>query len=163
TYQATGFWKTGDKKVFKVKTGRGYELRVTDNHKLLVEIGRRPKFKRVHGEMQRVGLEVQAEWVEVKDLRPGDTLVLNNQSRSGTSWADRSWERYEEGWLLGQMAEDGGYNTSKYPAYLRFWGEHKTEMSLAAGPILKRLPYSKHRPVQLGNERKIGVNGTINV
>jgi intein/homing endonuclease len=162
-YQAIGFWKTGDKKVFKVKTDRGYELRATDNHKLLVEIGRKPKFKRVDGKTQRHGLEVQTEWVEVKDLRPGDMLVLNNQGTSGFSWGDQGWERYEEGWLLGEIVGDGGYNPSKYPTYLRFWGEHKTKMSLAASQIVKRLPYDKHRPVQLGNGGAIGVNDTINV
>ena len=39
-----GFWSTGIKKVYEVITDRGFKLKLTDNHKLLKELKRRPKF-----------------------------------------------------------------------------------------------------------------------
>jgi intein/homing endonuclease len=123
-YAATGFWKTGNKPVFKVKTNRGYELRATDNHKLLVETSRKRKFQTC--------FNVETEWVEIKDLEPGDKLVLSNHRGATIDGMDE----FDRGWLLGEIVGDGGYNPSKYPAYLRFWGEGRESMAeLAAGII----------------------------
>lgn len=128
-YAATGFFQTGVKPVFRIETQRGYSLRLTDNHKVLVERSR----KRVTGESDRIS----QEWVEVKDLQPGDKLVIDNHR--GTHWMGEG--SFEEGWLLGQMVGDGGYNAnSQYKAYVRFWGPHQEKLqalsmqyALAAG------------------------------
>ena len=119
SYPASGFFQTGVKPVFKVKTARGFELRLTDNHRVLVERSRKPKFGGSGN-----GCNIVTEWVEVKDLKIDDKLVLDNHR--GTSWAGRG--SFEEGWLIGQMVGDGGYNPDKYAGYVRFWGEDRELM-----------------------------------
>lgn len=65
-YQASGFFRTGEKDVFKIQTERGFTLRLTNNHKVLVR------------------KEDSDVWVEVKDLQIGDSLVIDNHRK--TSW-----------------------------------------------------------------------------
>jgi hypothetical protein len=65
-YKASGFFRTGEKDVFKIKTERGFSLRLTDNHQVLVR------------------KENEDVWVEVKDLQIGDSLVIDNHRK--TSW-----------------------------------------------------------------------------
>lgn len=65
-YKASGFFRTGEKDVFKIKTERGFSLRLTDNHKVLVRN------------------EEEDVWVEVKDLKIGDALVIDNHRKA--SW-----------------------------------------------------------------------------
>lgn len=61
TYETTesGFFHTGNKMLFKLKTIEGFELDVTDNHLIKT---------------------VNNEWVEVKNLKEGHQIVLNNHS-----------------------------------------------------------------------------------
>lgn len=126
-YQATGFWKTGDKKVFKVKTDRGYEVRATDNHKLLVEVSRKRKFG------AGAGHNIEVEWVEVKDLEPGDKLVISDHSRPVASF---DHDEFNRGWLIGEVVGDGGYNPARYPTYVRFWGEERGRMVAFAAALI---------------------------
>lgn len=124
TYAATGFWKTGDKAVFKVTTDRGYELRLTENHQVLVEVTRK---QRLGG-----GYNVRQEWVETKDLKAGDKLVLNDLSETLVAWGNQAQGEFNRGWLLGQMVGNGGYNPEKYPGYVRFWGDAQAQMAQQA-------------------------------
>lgn len=116
-YKASGFWKTGDKKVIRLKTQRGYQLDLTEDHKVKVERSRK---QRLHG-----GYVMTYEWVEAKNLHPGDKVVLNDHR--GNSW--KGLGSFEGGWLVGEIVGDGGYNPDLYPTYLRFWGESKSDMS----------------------------------
>jgi len=115
-YRASGFWKTGRKSVYLIKTNRGYSLKATDSHPLLVEKNKRSK---LHG-----GYNYEHSWVEVKDLNIGDHLVLANQRN--VQWDGNG--TFGEGWLIGEIIGDGGFNPEKYPTYLRFWGENKDHM-----------------------------------
>lgn len=124
-YSATGFWKTGDKPVFKVKTNRGYEVRATANHKILVETSRKRKGNGV------AGFHVAQEWVEVKDLEPGDKVVISNHRDFPMGGVDE----FDSGWLLGEVVGDGGHNPDKYPSYVRFWGDNQTAMASRAAAI----------------------------
>jgi|GEM_PF-333417 len=54
----TDVWYSGFKPVFKVVLDNGFEIRVTDNHPLLSEVG----------------------WKELKDLKVGDALAISGQS-----------------------------------------------------------------------------------
>lgn len=92
----TGFFPTGMKKVFKLKTDRGYELRVTDNHKILVE-----RF----GNKE----EIKTEWIEVKDLKSGDKIVLNDLSNVSI---DIEQKDFNKGWLIGE--KEGEYKPENY-------------------------------------------------
>lgn len=154
-YAATGFWKTGDKPVFKVTTDRGYEVRATDNHKLLVETSRRRRGG------AGAGHAVETDWVEVKDLQPGDVLVLSNHSGVAHWGGDGT---FNEGWLIGQMVGDGGYNPDSHAGYLRFWGPFMSERAARAQEMVKALPFSSHRPTALGPVRKANeANGSVTV
>jgi intein/homing endonuclease len=115
-YCALGFWKTGHKPVYLIKTNRGYILKATDNHPLLVEKNKRSK---LHG-----GYNYEHLWVEVKDLKIGDHLVLANQRN--VVWSGNG--NFEAGWLIGEIIGDGGHNPEKYHTYLRFWGKNKDHM-----------------------------------
>ena len=153
--QSPGFWLTGTKPVFRIETDRGYEIPgATDNHEILIERGRRQK---LHG-----GYNIDTEWVEVKNLKVGDKIVLQNHG-THLSWGDQSPEEFDKGWLLGSMVGDGGYNPEKYSSYVRFWGESKTEMAGAALATVKQLPFDGHRPVQLGELRKESTNRSVEV
>jgi intein/homing endonuclease len=135
----TGFFFTGEKDVFSVKTDRGYELKATDNHPILVERSRKTVYRRDGGSKRKAGYERELDWVQVKDLKIGDKLVLGNHE--GFSWGTTGEE--ELGWLVGEIVGDGGYNPEKYPAYLRFWGESAKEMAdVAADIVRRRLPKS---------------------
>ncbi len=141
-----GFWKTGNKPVFKVETNRGYSLRITDNHELLVETVRK---QAASGEM--VGTTV---WKELKDIRVGDKLVLQNHRPQEH---DLDYLEFEQGWLLGEMVGDGGYNPEKYAGYVRFWGDSKEEMGSVAEKIVS--PMSKRGIRATSNVN----NGTVQV
>ena len=138
-YQSTEFWSTGIKKVFNVMTDRGFEVKATDNHKFLVERSRKRNTRT--GEITS-----KTEWVELKDIKKGDKIVLNNQRNS--EWTGEG--TFEEGWLLGEIVGDGGYNPNQYPTYVRFWGEDRKALADKAQSITRELPYDKHRPVLMG-------------
>ncbi len=80
-----GFFFTGNKAVFRVKTSRGFEVDATADHPLLVE---------------RNGVRT---WTKVGDLSLGDTLVLHDH-------ADAAWKgrgNFAEGRALGTLLSDG--------------------------------------------------------
>jgi hypothetical protein len=116
-----GFWKTGTKEVFEIKTKRGYKTKLTDNHKVLV---------------QRDGEKV---WVEVKDLKLGDLFVLNKNDAAHDNIIDD--REFDMGWLLGEIIGNGCYNPEKYSPNICFWGESAQSMAeLAIDKINATLP-----------------------
>ena len=87
SYLSTGFFKTGDKVVYEVTTDRGYKIKITDNHKLMVENSRKRK---LNGDCK-----IEKEWKELKDIKVGEKIVLTNQENN-------SWEgegTFSHGWL----------------------------------------------------------------
>lgn len=146
-----GFWSTGIKKVYEITTDRGYKIKLTDNHKLLKELKRRPKFGGSGN-----GYNFDREYVEVKDLNIGDKLVLHNHR--GNSWNGEG--SFVEGWLLGQIVGDGGYNPDKYPTYLRFWGLDRESLAQYAIDICKEIFSDLRSDFDL---RSDSVNSTIDV
>lgn len=117
-YSATGFWKTGDKEVFKIETNRGYSVKATDNHKFLTQSGK------------------TQVWKEVKDLAVGDKLVLSNNK--GFKW-DGGTGTFNEGYLVGSVVGDGHYGESNLAA-LCFWGSESKVMADMAINMIKTLP-----------------------
>lgn len=91
-YKATGFWKTGIKKTYRLITEEGYELRLTDNHKILKECG---------------------EWIEAGKLQPGDKIVINNHRSSDCIWGDQNEDG--EGYLMGLLVGDGTFSSDGVP------------------------------------------------
>lgn len=117
-YNATGFWKTGYKEVFKIETNNGYSVKATDNHKFLVQAGK------------------TQSWKETKDLVVGDKLVLSNNK-------DFKWSggtgTFNEGYLVGSVVGDGHYGESNLAA-LCFWGNESQTMAYMAINMIKTLP-----------------------
>jgi len=109
-----GFWKTGKKEVFEIETFRGYKVKATDNHKILIERNK-----------ERV-------WLEVKDLKIGDKMVINENLN-----LDIEINRDEKdlGWLLGEVVGDGCHNPEKYNSLVRFWGNTAKTLSKKAESI----------------------------
>ena len=103
-YQATGFWETGIKKVYLLKTKEGHEVKLTGNHKVLTRRG----------------------WVEAKDLLAEDKIIINQMTAN--TW-NGSGTR-EEGWILGSMVGDGCLSDKL--GHLRFWGDNRESMSQLA-------------------------------
>jgi ribonucleotide reductase, class II len=118
-----GFWSTGEKPVFKLITQEGYDLRLTSNHKLL----------KVTAQTQK---KQYSEWVELKDLKPGDRVLVHNH-RDIQPWT--SFGTFEEGWLLGSLVGDGSLASTQWgtSAYLRYWQEDQKEMAGYAVSLLK--------------------------
>ncbi|MBF0392698.1 MAG: ribonucleoside reductase, partial [Alphaproteobacteria bacterium] len=134
-YRASGFWKTGTKPVFRLETNRGFSVRVTGDHRILVE-RRRRVVSRVAG-ISVSRWDRVTDWVPACRLRPGDHVVLNRN-------ADISWgvsDRHEEdrGWLLGSMVGDGCYNPDKYSGLVRFWGDGASERAREAAELVASL------------------------
>lgn len=87
---AEGFFRTGRKPVLRLRLRNGYSLRLTADHLV----------RRAHATRWRV----ETEWVPAGDLRPGDSVLLNDH-RHGAHWA--GGHTREEGYLLGLLIGDG--------------------------------------------------------
>ncbi|GGR28458.1 LAGLIDADG family homing endonuclease [Deinococcus ruber] len=126
TYDARGgFWLTGVKPVLKLRTRRGYELRLTANHKLM-------KVTRQTRDVQ------QTEWTETGTLKAGERILLNDH-REVKGWAGHG--NHTEGWLLGSLIGDGTFLTDKARpmAALEFWGAERGELADLAETQLRAL------------------------
>ena len=110
SFQSTGagFFPTGVKPVYEIRTNEGYTLKATEDHPVLVAT-LTPKTRRVR-------------WTKVGDLAPDDKLVLHNHR--GSIWGGRgSWA---EGCLLGYLLGNGTFANSS-TACLDYWGESREQ------------------------------------
>ncbi len=118
-----GFWQTGIKPVFKVRTKRGFELRLTDNHQL-------KKISKQTRDTQ------ETTWTETKDLRVGDSIKLHDH-KALEFWAGAG--NHSEGWLLGNLIGDGTFITDKAKpmATIDTWGEDRNTYTDQAQQMLE--------------------------
>ena len=103
-YKSTeaGFYKTGYKPVYEVKTKKGFSFKATKNHKVLVNS---------HG---------KENWVETGNLAKGDKVVIGDNKLN--RWAGAGC--FSQGWLIGELIGDGCFSgKNKNWANLEFWGE----------------------------------------
>lgn len=98
-----GFFKTGQKPVLSLQTEEGYSLYLTADHKI----------KRVN---KLTRLTIETDWVEIKDLRNGDKITLNNH-RQNTEWKGKY--NFKDGYLMGLLIGDGTLKKDK--AVLSVW------------------------------------------
>jgi hypothetical protein len=122
TYDASAFYATGVKQVYRVVTSRGYEVRLTGNHQVKVSFCS--------------GKKQITEWVAVEDLNLGDEMVICNH-RAFDSWPGLG--TFDEGWLVGEVVGDGSHNPESYGTYAKFWGESQKEMAKIAADRVRGL------------------------
>lgn len=103
-----GFFKTGTKPILTLKTDRGYSVRLTEDHQVLV--------------LKEGNLKV---WEKAGNLQPGDQIVLHNH-REVTGWAGEG--TFEQGYLLGHFFGDGWINDGKI--ILGIWQTEKGTESI---------------------------------
>ena len=91
-----GFFKTGsNREVFQLNTVEGFNIELTDNHKVLLDNG---------------------VWKEAGDLVDGDKIVIHNHGKN--EW--NGLGNRNEGWLVGNLLGDGTFSGER--AYLDYWG-----------------------------------------
>ncbi len=98
-----GFFATGVKPVFKLRSKEGYQLRLTQDHKIL----RAASVTRNR---------VATEWCEAKALAPGDKIVIHDHGEY------KEWDgayNEKEGYLVGLLVGDGTLKRDK--AVLSVW------------------------------------------
>ena len=119
-----GFFYTGNKEIFKIKTKKGYVLEGTDNHQIKVVKNKTRRKK-------------EYKWSEIKNLKIGDKISLGNNRN--VEWDGEG--NFETGWLLGNFVGDGTLSENSYS--LKYWGSNKTNMKEQAVNFIKN--NLKHR------------------
>ncbi len=107
-------WKSGRKPVYRIVTRAGYEIRATADHKVLT---------------------ANRGWVQVKDLRPGDLLLIQNRKGGFGRFGDEHLGR-----VLGWLIADGHVNLSDERAVLDFYAEDKTLAPIFAESVATVIP-----------------------
>ena len=131
-----GFFSTGRRAVFKLKTREGYTLRLTAEHRVL-RVAPDNRWAR------------SGQWCAAGELRPGELIALHNH-RAATEWPGEG--DFGEGYLLGLLVGDG--TIKRDGAVLSVWrptakavggdGCHAVDPVLrAAESFVRRMP---HRP-----------------
>ncbi len=116
-WNTDGFFSTGVKKVYNLRTKEGFDLRLTEEHKVLTD---------------------KSEWKPAKDLKYGEKLVLDDCRYY--EWDGKFGE--EEGYLMGQLMGDG--HIKKDSVILSSWGESTGNKSVH-GLILQYAQQMPHR------------------
>jgi hypothetical protein len=126
-FSATGFFKTGNKPVYKLSGRSGHSVELTADHKVLAS---------------RAG--AKPTWVAAAELDASHEIVLS-------SGGMKFWEgtgSFNEGWLVGSVVGDGGHNPEKYKSYVRFWGGTAAEMASFSKSNLGIKTAVVDRPIQ---------------
>lgn len=100
-----GFFSTGRKPVYLLRTKEGFEICLTKDHPVI-------KVKMI------TRCKTETEWVRVESLKPGDKILLNNQ-RNINGWEGGYGEK--EGYIIGLLLGDGAIKKDK--VVLSSWGE----------------------------------------
>lgn len=128
-------WKVGRKTVARVKTKEGYEITATLDHKLMTPEG----------------------WKEVKDITPGDKILLPRFEVEDDFGSESIGEdlAFVLGWFIG----DGYLNTNDRRAWFYFNAEKEEETAWKVREILVKHFGIKAEPHRYGNQIKLGVRG----
>jgi ribonucleotide reductase class II len=136
----TGFVKTGHKPVYRLTTHEGYEVRATDNHKIMT---------------------ADNEWVELKDMEIGDKIRIMDHSNVDHEF-DTTSDDFAKGWLLGSLYGDGTFHYPTNMAKLEYWGDDRHEMQAIANNYLQQLNMITTRS-NGGTESKYADVGKISI
>lgn len=117
-YDATGFWKTATKDVYRLQTIDGYSVRLTDDHQVLTPSG----------------------WVEAGTLNAGDNIVLHDHF-GNLGWGGDGSE--DDGYVLGNLIGDGTFDQKNDRAFLSVWssdsGSHTVKERIEQ--IVRSMPH----------------------
>lgn len=97
SYNTKGFFNSGEKEVFLLKTEEGYSVKATANHPFFVN-----RFQNLQRKDE--GLDL---WTELKNLRVGDKVRLNKHYN--IEW--NGFGSYDDGYLVGWLYGDGSLAT----------------------------------------------------
>jgi ribonucleoside-diphosphate reductase alpha chain len=120
---ATHVFQTGTKPVLRLMTREGYELRLTEDHRVMSSRG----------------------WVEAQNLQSGDRIhILNRKGGFGVTGT------LEEGRVLGWLVGDGTVNVVR--AVLSFFGDEKRELAPMFAEMVTNLVEKpgQHRAYPIG-------------
>ena len=107
---ATNVFQTGVKPIYRLMTQEGYELRLTEDHKVMTSRG----------------------WIEAYNLKSGDRVhILNRKGGFGAGGT------LEEGRILGWLVGDGTVNVVR--AVLSFFGDEKRELAPAFAEMVTHI------------------------
>ena len=98
-----GFFRTGRKSVFSLRTEEGFSVSLTADHPVL-KVTRRTRWS------------IDTQWCKTSELIPGDEIILHDHTDAST-WDGTGSE--SEGYLLGLLVGDGTLKADK--AVLSVW------------------------------------------
>jgi ribonucleoside-diphosphate reductase alpha chain len=151
--ESEGFFATGRKPVFVLRTREGHALRLTADH-------------RVRRVVRRTRYAMETEWVPAAALERGDELVLHDH-RARPDWEGPRTEA--EGYLLGALIGDGTLKTDK--AVLSVWAPELRQVGNGApvgggaegivAAISEAIEVLPHRPDFRGWQRPVSGRGEM--
>jgi ribonucleoside-diphosphate reductase alpha chain len=113
-------WWSGRKPVYRVVTRAGYEVRATADHKILT---------------------ANRGWVQVKDLQPGDLLLIQNRKGGFGRYGDEHLGR-----ILGWLVADGHVNHHDNRAVLDLDAQDRELAPAFAQSVASAIPTSQRYP-----------------